>query len=306
MSLQSPDPRDVRYLKLVFGRAQGATDAAVVTDLSDPDINSPQVLYRRLHNDNYPVCPICGEAPVRPGHCQERPVQRRPRSAGEARDLPPASTAMPLFRERIEALVEAVEGLPHLVERSQGGRFVGASVYHDPILFFREQFSEDQWRKVCEAQGEDPASDRVLATGLSTRNPVGASQAPPRPLTILIAAYALADGNMDELLRVLHPNPSEADADKLSRLLYAKKSEHGEDGLVRRAEQVATLVRGGKVGRGAPPPEISPREHNTACHITHRREHGWSWDQICEELIPKGFTRDDISRLSALELRWPD
>lgn len=232
--------------------------------------------------------------------------KRKPRQSSPTVSLPEAGNAAPLFLERIEALRRAVENLSHLVESAQGRRFVSTSVYDDPVVFFRDQFSEDEWQKVCECQGEDPASDRIFATGLSTRAPIGASQAPPRPLVNLIAAYALADGDMNELLRVLHPKPSEADAEKLSRLLYAKKREHGEDGLLRRAEQVATLIRGGKLGRGAPPPDILPREHNTACHITHRREHGWSWDQICEDLAPKGFTRDDVSRLGALNLRWPE
>ncbi len=232
--------------------------------------------------------------------------ERKPRGSGSEAPLPRAKDAGPLFRERLGALDDAVEELPRIVETVQGGRFVATSVYRDPILFFRDDFSDDAWRQLCESQGEDPTSDRVLATGLLTRSPAGASQAPPRPLVALIAAYALADGDMDELLRVLHPNPSEADPENLSRLLYAKKSEHGVDGLIRRAEQVAILLRGGKLGKGVSSPEVSPREHNTACHITYRRELGWSFDRICEELVPKGFTRDDISRLAGLKLRWPE
>lgn len=183
---------------------------------------------------------------------------------------------------------------------------MGTAVFDAPILLTRDEWPEDEWRRICESEGKDPASDRVLVTAGVTRTPIGAAHVPPRPLVLLKAAYALADGDMAELVKTLHPNPQEVDAQKLSRLLHARKREHGEDGLVRRAEQVATLVMGGKVGRGAPPPELLPREHNTACHITHRREHGWSWDQICEELAPKGYTRDDVFRLAVLNLSWPE
>jgi len=183
---------------------------------------------------------------------------------------------------------------------------VGTAVFDDPILLTRDEWPEDEWRRSCESEGKDPASDRVLVTAGVTRTPIGAAHVPPRPLVLLIAAYALADGDMAELVKTLHPNPQESDAQKLSRLLHARKRGHGEDGLVRRAQQVATLVMGGKVGRGTPPPELLPREHNTACHITHRRELGWSWDQICEELAPKGYTRDDVFRLAVLNLSWPE
>lgn len=307
MSIQKrPDPRDLRYLKLVWGRAQGADDQKIVTELEDPDIDSPQVLYRSLHKDNYPVCPTCGEAPVQAGHCQEEIPKRQPRKSGPPRDLPPASAAMSLFQERIEALTRAVENLPYLVETSQGGRFVGTSVYNDPILLLRADRSEEEWQNLCESEGKDPTSDRILFSGLAMQSPVGATHAPPRPLVLLIAAYALADGDMGELLRTLHPEPSEVDAEQLSRYLHAEKKPHGMDGLMRRAEQIAILVRGGTVGRGAPPPEISPREHNTACHITHRRDHGWSDAQIYEELRDQGFTKEDVSRLGSLRLRWPE
>jgi hypothetical protein len=115
---KQPDPRDLRYFKFVVGRAQGADDHRIVEELNDPDIDSPQVLYRSLHRDNYPVCPMCGAAPVQAGHCQEEVPKRQPRKTGSPRDLPPASDAMPLFQERIEALTRVVEGLPHLVETS--------------------------------------------------------------------------------------------------------------------------------------------------------------------------------------------
>ena len=47
MSMQKKlDERDFRYLQFVVGRAHGATDEQIVKELEDPDIESPQVLYR--------------------------------------------------------------------------------------------------------------------------------------------------------------------------------------------------------------------------------------------------------------------
>lgn len=73
---------------------------------------------------------------------------------------------------------------------------------------------------------------------------------------MLIAVYALTDRPLGPLLKVLHPNPSQADTKAISRLVYARKRKGGDDrdGLLRTAEQLATLICGGKVGKGAPPP----------------------------------------------------
>jgi hypothetical protein len=300
---KEPDPRDFRYLWFVTGRVKGMEDEDIAKKLH---CGSVAHLYQRLSADGYPVCPACGAAPVRPGHCQEPASRRKLQNIGESRPLPPVSSASGLFRERIEALSEAIDNLSRLVVTARGESFVSTAVYDDPILLSRDELPEDEWRRVCESEGKDPASDRVLVTAGITRSPTGAAQAPPLPLVSLIAAYALSGGNMEELIKTLHPNPQEMDAQKLSRLLHARKADHGEDGLIRRAEQMATLVMGGRLGKGAPPPDLPPREHNAACYITHRREHGWSWDQICEELVPKGFTRDEVSRLGGLKLRWPE
>jgi uncharacterized membrane protein len=51
MSMQKKlDERDFRYLQFVVGRAHGTTDEQIVKELEDPDIESPQVLYRDVHH----------------------------------------------------------------------------------------------------------------------------------------------------------------------------------------------------------------------------------------------------------------
>jgi hypothetical protein len=54
--------------------------------------------------------------------------ERRARSSGPVVALPPADSAAPLFREKLEALTIAVEDLKHRKEKLQGERFVQSSV----------------------------------------------------------------------------------------------------------------------------------------------------------------------------------
>lgn len=236
---------------------------------------------------------------------QSAAPQRRPRGDGVPRDLPPAVAAIPLFEEAIGALQQAADNLGRTRDIYKDRRFISTSVYNDPTYFSRSVFSEEEWRRVCELFGHDPDSDGFLDTDNTFWHPTGGSPYPPRPLVTLIAAYALSDGRMRELLRALHPAPAEADVESIDRLLHGTKREHGSDGLLRVAEQIAALVRGGQGKPGAPPPELSAREHNAACLITHRRRQGWADERILEELHPEGFTKADVSRLGRKALDWP-
>jgi hypothetical protein len=234
----------------------------------------------------------------------DRP-KRQPRKSGTLQELPPARAAMVLFQEHIEVLGKAVEDLPKLVEGFQGGRFLGTFVECIPMGPSRDEVSEEEWERLCEVFGPDPTSQGDWYPDLATpiEHPIDGSHVPPQELVMLIAAYALAGGNMEALLKGLHPNPPEVDAEKLSRLLHAKKSEHGEDGLFRKAQQLATFVRGGNTGRGAPPPGLSAEEYVVACAITEYRERGWSEDQIYQRLAYTGFTPKKIADLGSLRLR---
>jgi hypothetical protein len=212
---------------------------------------------------------------------------------------------MALFQERIEVLGRAAEALPKLVEGFQGGQFVGTFVERIPMGPSRDEVSEEEWEWLCEVLGSDSTSQGDWYPDLATpiEHPIDVTHVPPQPLVMLIGAYALAGGNMEALLKALHPNPPEVDAEKLSRLLHAKKSEHGEDGLIRKAEQLATFVRGGNTGKGAPPPGLSADEYVVACAITEYRERDWSEDRIYQTLTHLGYTRGKIAHLGSLRLR---
>lgn len=86
---------------------------------------------------------------------------------------------------------------------------------------------------------------------------------------------------------------------------------------MRRKEQLAALVRGGRgSGQGRRTPSVSREEHNAAYFITQRRQEGASDENILCELREKhGFLKelkklrevkiDDVQRLGNLRLKPP-
>ena len=275
---------------------EGKSDDQIAEKLG---FGSAEAMIHQFRNWDFPDWLVSSKSPD-----PDRP-KRQPRKSGTPRELPPARVAMALFQERIEELRRAVEALPKLVEGFQGGRFVGTFVERIPIGPSRDEVSEEEWEWLCEVFGPDPTSqgDWYPDLAFPVDHPVDGSHVPPQPLVMLIAAYALAGGNMEALLKALHPNPPEVDAAKLSSLLHAKKSEHGEDGLFRKAQQLATFVRGGHTGRGAPPPGVSADDYVVACAISEYRERGWSEDRIYQTLADLPCTREKISDLGSLRLR---
>ncbi len=219
---QEPDPRDVRYLQFVTDRLHGLSD----TEIAKKWGLSPRALYQSLSIDGYPVCPVCGTAPVASEHCKQLSDKRErlARGAGTVEDLPPAEAATPLFRERLAALLRATEDLEHRRESLQGGRFTSWYVYDDPVYFPRESFFEEKWRELCEQHGHDPNEKGFLAHGLSTQMPAGGPSAPAEPLPTLVAMYLLAGGKLDPLLQALHPDLGSADRHKINKLLDVSSS----------------------------------------------------------------------------------
>ena len=271
------------------------------------DCESAQALYRRLSQDGYPVCRECGAAPVTGSHCKPPKTKhkRKARGSGPKTELPPATAAAPLFEEAIEALSYAVENLEHRREYIQGSRFVVGEVYDDPVYFPRSSFSDAEWRTLCESYEVDPDARGFWDNESGLKNAVGAANTPAAPLPLLIGVYALWKGHLGELVRALHPDPTNVNSEKIGRLLHGTKREHDVDGLFRIVEQLATEVRGLRRDKGAPPPTVSAREHNLACQITFYRENGLSDEEIHKKLSKLGVTRDDVSRLGGLKYRWP-
>jgi len=162
------DKRDLRYNKFAFGRAQGWEDAKIVEELDDPDIDFPQVLYRRLSHDDYPVCPECGMAPVPRKHCERSKRQRKARRGTDARtELPRAAEAIPLFDPLVATLGDYVLDVTTLRETYANERFEAVERYELSAII--------------------DAAENTTTYGPATL-PLGARQSPPHALVALIAA----------------------------------------------------------------------------------------------------------------------
>lgn len=221
-------------------------------------------------------------------------------------ELPCPVDAAALFEEAVNALHRIIEDLEHYRLIYKDGRFINTYVYDDPAFVPRSDFTSEQWMELCDARGIDPTSRGYLDFNARLKAPTGGSKYPPRPLVALITVYALLERDMGALLRVLNPHFSREDGRRISGLLYKNKNDHGRDGLVRTAEQLAELVYGVGGGRGAPAGYLSAREQSVACSITEYREQGWSDKELYEHYAPLGFSKDRVLELACLGLRWPE
>lgn len=261
------------------------------------DFGSPEALYRRLRSDRFPVCERCGDpyAPA-PDHCPDPDASsgRRARNTGEATELPPPALASDLLRPVLHRLAATVDELDHRREQYRARRFERADPLDDPVALSRQQFSQDEWLAICEEIGEDPQQHMILLHYQTTLFARGASYAPRD--TALIAAYILCGGDPEPLLEALHPDPDNADREKL---LYSGTERYGAkvEELHTVAAQVARLVRGGHVGPGRVAEELSRSEQATASEITRRLSNGEPSEQVKEDLRERGFSSDDYERL---------
>ncbi len=301
------DPRDHRYLTFVTGRVQGWHDEEIAAECK---CASAAQLYQRLSADGYPVCPTCGGAPVRTEH--ECAQKRRPRpGTGEGEDLPAASQASGLFEAALRRLLESVADLEYRQESVQDGRIVGRDLFEGSSVYFRrrgefrdkvvESYSEDEWKELCARYEQDPELEGFWVDTDGLKRAAGATRHPAEPLTTLIAVYALAGGDMNELLEALYPgDPTYEVREAIRKRVDGKKKPDKMDGIRALAQQLATLARGQALV-GAPRPSLTKMEHDAACFITMLREEGRSDEEILERL--SNHRRADDARLSIADVR---
>ncbi len=242
---------------------------------------------------------------------QKTVPERKARGSGPVVGLPPADTATPLFREKLEVLIRGTEELKHRKEKLQGKRFVQSSMYTAPVCYFREAMSDEQWQSLSEHYGFQPDVDRFLSSDVFTWSLGEGTLTPQAPLPALIAVYVLMEGELESLLEALYPGTPTADVlEKIRKKVEGKKSSDKQDGLKALARQLATLVRGGDLDRGRDPAELPRHEINLACRITEDREAGMPDEEIYEKLrhnlrLVEELTWDEFCRLRDLNLRWP-
>ena len=314
MSIQKPpDARDLRYLRLIIGRKEGLTEEQIAQGAG---VKSPKALYELIKADGHPICPKCGTTYVDEAHCEVEATEkqgggRKARSSGPSTQLPPASNAAPLFREKLGVLLRATEELEHRIEKLQGGRFFQSSVKPTPVFSPRDQMPEEQWQYAREVLGLDPEAKDYMYFGGATWALGRGSAAPDAPLPALIGAYLLAGGDVEPLVELLHHNLASAEWKQIEKRIAGRKSVDGLDGLKTLARQLATLILGGELGKGRDPTEISNREYNLASRITELREQGWSDEDVYQEVrsLNESFagklSLEDYQRLARLQTKYP-
>lgn len=241
------------------------------------------------------------------------PPKRLGRASGPVKELPPASNAAPLFREKLEALTQGNEDLRHRKEKLQGGRFQQSALYTDPFYLKRDLMSAEEWRSICEQFDMDPEADNFLDKRAKTWSLGDGTPTPQAPLPALIAVYVLMEGDLEPLLDALYPGtPPPEVRDQIRTFVEGKKNIDKRDGLKTVARQLATLIRGGEVGKGRDPVDLSRLEVNLACRITDDRETGVPDREIFENLrhnlgpkLEEELTWDEFCRLRDLNLKWP-
>jgi hypothetical protein len=265
---------------------------------------------QELERWDFPTWFVEGDRPPAPMARTKGEGERKARSLGPTKELPPADDAGPLIRERLEALVRETEWLKYRKEKLQGRHFIASSVRQAPVLFSDEALSE--YRREL---GLDEVAATFMHFGGAGSFPKGGTLAPPSPLPELIAAYLLAGGELEPLVGALHPDPEAAEWDKIRKHLEGRKSDgvHNTDGLIASAQQLATLIRGSTLPGYRPPTELSPVEVNLGARIAEAKRlnpHMSLREQFEDFLHRYGFSEEELPwgefrRLANLGPEWP-
>jgi hypothetical protein len=221
-------------------------------------VTNARVMHGQLKRWELPdwlVYPEGYEASRKREETSEGKGERRPKKFGQAEELPRPERAEHIFRRDLKYLRLYVHFLPYLELRLQADpqRWVTYwRVENDWESFERDDYSEEEWRQLCEECGEDPTKESIVVDLPLKVSPHWLGATPPMDLVLLIAMHALRTGSIDSLLAELHPNPDEVDREELHRRLNDKK--HGYlTNLKTSAEKIAKLVCGGQVSPGTPP-----------------------------------------------------
>jgi hypothetical protein len=278
-----------------------------------------EAMYERLEGWGLPgwiVYPDGGGEQIGTKKSKRNPKERKAKSFGRDKgELPPVERAEPLFRKDLERLRWYVDWLEDLRERYQEEPERWVSYWWnegDWESYDRSDFSEDQWRRLCEEADVDPAWESFVVELEPSGSPVAFGGAPWKGLVYLIAMHVLMEGSIDPLLDELHPNPDKVNREELRETLYKEKN--GTVTTLRAsAKKLAKVVRGGKGGPGAPAPGLSGWEMKVAWDMIHPlAQEGLSNEEILEELKEDGsvdatkyvlgyeLTVSDVERLKKL------
>jgi hypothetical protein len=269
---KNPDPRDLRYLKLVTGRLHGRPEDEIAAEAK---CESPSALYQQLAQDGFPVCRLCGATHVEEDHCKPSKQRQARRGTGMRTELPDASEAIPLFAPVVKALDSYISDLTVLRETYADERFEAVERYEMSAI-------------------TDPAKN-TTSYGPATL-PLGARQTPSHALVALISAYVVEGKPLEPLLEMLHPSPKNVKRQQLDGKVAQLKL---------MAAHVAKLMRGGIVRTGQHTDELEPREQAAAELITSLLSAGTPEARIDETLLNRGFSKQEIRRLKKIRIDYP-
>jgi len=257
---------------------------------------SVEAMRQQLKNWEIPNW-LASETPVDEEQGRKRQAQGRRQSEGETTELPPALGAVTLLLKGLRKLQERADNLWRRKEYLKERRFVASGTARGAIVYRRECMPADDWRFDCEIHDKDPDTTDVIKIPREFNVALGAQGSPLADLSALIAAYVLAGEPIQPLIENLHPNPSSIDAERLERAI---------EQLNLSTNQLARLVRGGKVKRGPLPEGVPPAEHGAARDIQKLRKQGKTDKDILEHLrlnpSLSDLTQEDVRRLGNLRL----
>jgi hypothetical protein len=256
--------------------------------------------------------------------------QRKASTSGEVKELPAAGQAEAHFRADFDRLTYYLDEIPNLREHLQGELYASYLwVGEDWEEHWREEYTEDDWKRVCQDFDEDPAQE-AFRIPISSYIHHGAGPTPWKGLTLLIVLHALMNEKVDRLVSALHPDPASVNLAELHKV--KKKDGAKQDGVVtelkRAAAKLAVTVRGGEVKSGVkygvvPPDEVRialpvgglTKEGLSTEEIIHQLkewrlldEQGryWNWPEHEEYVRKEKYTIDDLKRHQKLDLSPPD
>lgn len=230
--------------------------------------------------------------PQRTSSTRQDPDKKRRAGSvvGKAQELPPAKGAASLFREALNKFLDNVTFLQREYENESSRRF--SKEYLQDRRFLKYTREEVAWAV--------PSIGRTRFTA--------AGRSPGNGLTQLIAVYLLAFGDPEPLIEKLHYDPDSLDREQLRKHIEGHGSPKGrKPGLLGSAEDVAILIRGGKLQRGVGPGELDVAEQIAGQWIRQGWQKGVSDQEIIEMLSEEGISisKAEIGRLGRLNLPNP-
>jgi hypothetical protein len=219
-----------------------------------------------------------------PGEKRPRETRKAQSVEGTREELPPIRNTATTFRDTIRTLEVYLEQATTLKETTKGRYFI-------------DEGGTDEGN-VREARGV---------------------QWHPHPYVVALIAVSILEhrgdwGFVEHLIDELHPKPAEANRQQLVRFIYGKKvdakgrpilNKEGRpvdygDGLLDRAKQVATLIRGKpKIPPGVKSPAIPSHDQFTALYMRSLADEGFSQEQVLQS-FREGWERWKVEQLQSL------